>query len=31
MLRLMNATAAQLQGKTHALHIEGETNSKTAV
>jgi len=31
MLRMMNATAAQSQGKTQASHIEGKTNSKTAV
>jgi len=31
MLRMMNATAAQSQDKTHTSHIEIETNSKTAV
>lgn len=31
MLRMMNATAAQSQEETHALHIEREMNSKTAV
>ena len=31
MLRLMNATAAQSQDKTHTSHIEIETNSKIAV
>ena len=31
MLRMMNAAAAQPQEKIHALHIEREMNSKTAV
>ena len=31
MLRLMNATAAQPQVKTHAPHSEEEVNTKTAV
>ena len=31
MLRLMNATTAQLQDKTHASHIREEANLKTTV
>ena len=31
MLRMMNATAAQSQDKTHTSHIREEANSKTAV
>ena len=31
MLRMMNATVAQSQDKTHTSHIREEANSKTAV